>query len=127
MPPSAERALEQDSLLYVQQRSADRRYSVSTRWSRKAQRSPFHLNCTLPVSFQSVFRVQTVAYGQRVTRMLLADRAVRQLFSCQHSPYRRVAVTSRSLVVWAAIGEHAQRVLPPVGTIHYSNMAAWCM
>ncbi len=63
MTPSAERALGQEGFLYVQQRSANTRYNISTRWNPRAQRSPFHFNCTLPVSSQVAFRVPAAVHG----------------------------------------------------------------
>lgn len=54
MPWVAGQDLEQEGFLYIEDRGTGRQYNISTRMKRGNERSPFHLNCTLPVSDPTV-------------------------------------------------------------------------
>ena len=64
-PAAADQALEDEGLLYLRQRSTDRRYNISTRRNPGSTRAPFHLNCTLPVSLLIEGGHNCFAHAQR--------------------------------------------------------------
>ena len=53
MPPAVSQDLERAGLLYLEQRDTGRQHSFGARMNVGSPRSPFHLNCTIPVSTQT--------------------------------------------------------------------------
>ena len=49
MPSAAKQALKQDGFLFLERRSTGTQYNISAMLNVKSMRSPFRMNCTLPV------------------------------------------------------------------------------